>query len=71
MSEPRLDGAGIVPLVGEGVAAGVAQHVRMRLEVEAGFRAGTLDHLGEAARRERRAAFAGEDEGRYGSLLAL
>jgi hypothetical protein len=34
MSEPALDRPGVVPLVGERVAAGVAEHVRMRLEFE-------------------------------------
>jgi hypothetical protein len=36
MAEPALDRQGVVPLVGEGVAAGVAQHVRVRLELQAG-----------------------------------
>jgi hypothetical protein len=35
MSEPALDRPGVVPLVGEGVAAGVAEHVRVRLELQA------------------------------------
>jgi hypothetical protein len=38
--------------IGEGEAAGVTQHVRVSLEIEAGLDAGTLDHLGEAGRRE-------------------
>jgi hypothetical protein len=35
MAEPCLDGTDVVPLVGEGISAGVAEHVRVRLEVEA------------------------------------
>jgi hypothetical protein len=31
MAEPALDRPGVVPLVGEGVTAGVPQHVRVRL----------------------------------------
>jgi hypothetical protein len=49
----------------------MAQHVRVRLEIEAGFRAGPLDHLGKAGRSERRAALAGEDKRRRWRLLAL
>jgi hypothetical protein len=35
--------------VGKRKAAGVAQHVRMGLEIEAGSSPDTLDHLGEAS----------------------
>ena len=38
MPEPSLGCPCVVALVGEGVAAGVAQHVRMRLEIEAARR---------------------------------
>jgi hypothetical protein len=41
MPKIRLRGAGIVAGISKGEAAGVAQHVRVRLEVEAGFRAGS------------------------------
>jgi hypothetical protein len=46
----------------------MAQHVRMRLDLEAGGRACPLDHPAESANLERRAALAGA-EGRY--LLVL
>ena len=35
MTEPSLDCPGIVPLVGEDIATGVAKHVRVRLQFEA------------------------------------
>jgi len=41
-----------VALIGEGVAAGVAEHVRMCLELEAGAGGGALDHPGKAGGRE-------------------
>src|SRR5271170_5435837 len=67
MAEPSLDRPGVVALVGKGVAAGVAQHVRMRLEIEAGAGGGALDHPGEAGGRERGSPLADEGEGE-GSL---
>jgi hypothetical protein len=48
MAEPALDRPGVVPLIGKGVAAGVPQHVRVRLELQAGADGGALDHPGEA-----------------------
>ena len=36
MPEPSLDRPGVVPLVGQGVATSVAQHVGMGLELQAG-----------------------------------
>jgi hypothetical protein len=68
MAEPALDRPGVVPLVGEGVAAGVPQHVRVGLELKAGASGRSLDHPGEAGRGERRAALADEDEGRRRGL---
>jgi hypothetical protein len=68
MSQPALDRPGVVALVGKRVAAGVAQHVRMGLELQAGTIRGALDHASEACRGERRAALAQEDEG--GSRLS-
>jgi hypothetical protein len=50
MAKIRLQGAGVMAGIGEGEAAGVAQHVRVRLEIQTGFRTGSLDHLGEACR---------------------
>jgi hypothetical protein len=40
-------------LVGEGVAAGVPKHVRVRLDLKLATGGGALDHPGEAGRRER------------------
>jgi hypothetical protein len=56
--EPSLDSPGVMPLVGEGVAAGVTEHVRVRLELETGPDRDPLDHAGKAGRCERRAALA-------------
>jgi hypothetical protein len=64
MAEPALNSPGVVPLVGKSVAAGVAQHVRVGLQLQAGTGGSPLDHSGEAGRGERRPAVADEDEGR-------
>src|SRR3979490_1307327 len=64
VAEPSLDCPGVVALVGECVAAGMAQHVRMRLQFEARGQGGPLDHPGKAGGRERGAPLADEDEGR-------
>jgi hypothetical protein len=64
MAEPSLDCPGVVPLVGERVPAGMAEHVRVRLQLEAGTRGSTLDHPGEAGRRERRSPLADKDKRR-------
>ncbi len=37
MPKPPLDGPGVVTFVGERRAAGVPEHVRMRLQFEAGI----------------------------------
>jgi hypothetical protein len=50
-----------------GVAAGVTQHMRVDLELEAGA-GGALDHPGKARGRERGAALTDEDEGRRRAL---
>jgi hypothetical protein len=60
--EPPLNCPRVV--AGEGVAAGVAKHVGVRLELQAGAGSGALDHAGEAGRGERGAALADEDERR-------
>ena len=49
MAEIGLQRSGIVPLVGQRVAAGVAEHVRVCLEAELGLAARPLDHAGEAS----------------------
>jgi hypothetical protein len=41
-----------VPLVGEVVAAGVAQHVRVGLELQAGADGDALDHTSDAVRAD-------------------
>ena len=61
----------VVPLVGQGVAAGVSQHVRMRLERELGFNPHTFHHTGKAGSGERRTALGREHEGALRLLLAL
>ncbi len=66
-----MQGARVVALVGQRVAAGVPQHVRVRLEAELGLGPCPLDHAGEASGGERRAPLRSEHEGRLGLLLAL
>jgi hypothetical protein len=44
VSEIMLDCAGVASIVGEFIAAGMAQHVRMNLEREAGLDAQPCDH---------------------------
>jgi hypothetical protein len=51
MPEIGLDRPRIVAVVGEFVAAGVAQHVGMRLDARIGRGGCPLDHAGEAGRR--------------------
>ena len=50
--EVGLQRARIVAFAGQGVARGVPQHVRVRLEPELGLSARPLDHAGEAGSRE-------------------
>ena len=66
-----LQSACVVSLVRQCEAAGVAQHVRVRLELEAGRRASSLHKPRKACRGERRAALRREHEWRLGLLLAL
>src|SRR5664279_2849660 len=54
MPKVVLDCAGVASIVGEFIAAGMAQHVRMNLEREAGLDAQPCDHPTEAADGERR-----------------
>jgi hypothetical protein len=53
MAEPAPNSPGIVPLVGESVAAGVPGHVRVGFQLETGTGGGALDHPREARRKER------------------
>src|SRR6266487_3013835 len=64
MPEVGLQGSGINAVIGELIAAAVAQHVRMNLELEAGRLASSGNELLETRDRERRAALGDEDEGR-------
>jgi len=57
MSEIALDGAGIDAVVGELIAAGVAQHVRMRWKRQTGSNPSQRDQLMNAASRKWRTAF--------------
>jgi hypothetical protein len=50
MTEPSLDRSGVVPLVGKSIAAGVAKHVRMGLQFEAGADGRALDQGCESDR---------------------
>lgn len=56
MTEIRLQGARVVSVVRELVAACVPQHVRMHLEAQLGLPTQPLDHAGKTSRAERRAA---------------
>jgi hypothetical protein len=50
MAEPCLDCPGVVALIGVGVATGVTEHVRMRLELEAGAGGSTLTRATNAVK---------------------
>jgi hypothetical protein len=50
-TEPCLDCPSVVALLGERLAAGVAQHVRMSLEIEARGNRPPLGYPGKAGRR--------------------
>jgi hypothetical protein len=71
VAEVGLQGTGVVALVGQGVAAGVAEHVGMRLEGQLGLPARPFDHAGEPSRTKRCPAFGGEHKGRLRFLFAL
>jgi hypothetical protein len=49
VTEICLQGAGIVAMVGQREAAGVTQHMRVRLKLEASGLAGTVYHAGKRA----------------------
>jgi hypothetical protein len=57
MAQIGLQRSGIDALVGQRVTAGMPEHVRMDLEANLGFVAGTREQLGEARRGERTTAF--------------
>ncbi len=68
VSQVRLQRPGVRAVVRQLVAAGMAKHVRMRLQLDASADGRALDHPGEASGRERRTALADEDEGRWHAL---
>jgi hypothetical protein len=70
MPEPILNSARIMALVGQRVAAAVAQHVSMYGEGEAGTRAYALDQAVHGVGCERAVALGGEDKRRFRELPA-
>jgi len=54
VSEIRLKGAGIMPFGSQRKATGMAQHVRVGLELEPGGLTSAFHHAGKAGRREGR-----------------
>jgi hypothetical protein len=69
VSEIGLQSPGIDALVGQCIAAGVAQHVSMNREGQFGFNASPLDQFSQASDRERRTALRNKDKGRLGFAL--
>jgi len=57
MAEIGLQCAGIDVLIGERVAAGMPDHVRVDLEADLRFVTGAREEPGEAGRRERATSF--------------
>jgi hypothetical protein len=68
MAEPVLDASRVVAGVGQGVAAGMAEHVSVDRKGEAGAAADALAQPIDGIGRERAAALRGEDEGAVGQL---
>ena len=64
MTKIDLDSSGIDAVVGQLKAAGVAQHVRVHLHIEACSLTSALDHRLKATLGEWRAAFRCEHERR-------
>jgi hypothetical protein len=56
VAEPILNPSRVVADVGQGVAAAVAEHVRVDLKGEAGARANPLDQAIDGIERKRAAA---------------
>ena len=71
MAEISLQRSCVVASVGERVATGVPEHVRVCLDRQLGSDARSFNHAGEAGRREWSAALRGEHEGRLRLLFAL
>ena len=71
MTKIGLDGPGIDAVVGQLEPAGVAQHVRVDLHIEACSLTSAFDHRLKATLGEWRAAFRCEHERRFGVLFTL
>jgi len=71
VTEISLERPRVMALVGQSIAAGVPEHVRMGLERELGGNAGALDHAGKAGGAEWRAPLRREDERRLRLLKQL
>ena len=71
MAEIGLQRTRVVPVIGELVTAGVAQHVGMSLDFQARSPGRSRDDAREAGGGERATALTGENERRLGVLLAL
>src|SRR5580693_264449 len=71
VAEIGLDRSGIDAVVGQLEAAGVAQHVRVDLHIEAYSLTSALDHRLKATLGEWRAAFRCEHKRRFGVLFTL
>ena len=56
VTEVSLKRPRVVPLIRKRVSASMTQHMRVRFETQLGHCARSLDHAGEAGRREGRAA---------------
>jgi hypothetical protein len=70
-AEPLPDGAGVVPVVGQLEAAGVAQHVRVHRQRQPRRTADPVDELLQAGDGHRPGALGGEDIGQRRRLVAL
>jgi hypothetical protein len=70
MAEPILNPSRVAARIHLGVAAGVAQHVGVDRKGEAGADTDALNQPIHRVKRERTAAFGGEDEGRIRRLPA-
>jgi hypothetical protein len=70
MAEPvLLNAPRVVAGIRQRIAAGMAQHMRVHREGEAGAHTNALDKAVDSVRREWAAALRGEDEGRVRALI--
>jgi hypothetical protein len=63
MAEPVLNAPRVMSGISQGVPASMAKHMSVNREREASALADALDQTVDGIRRERAAAFGGEDEG--------